>query len=287
MGFVSIAMERTDNQKGFLAQNDPDFILSSRSPHVDGGNNQLLERVVNEHLAPRLASLHKQWRIPAVALESDSDIITEFARLVILPDGREAANFFFRRRDSGMNMSELFDTLLAPTARRLGDFWFEDECDFVEVTLGVTRLRALLETCVRLASGPDAPGRSALLITAPRERHFFGVEVVAAYLGSSGWDTVLSLGRSAAENARAAETQWFSVLGVTVSDEAHLEDAARVIEAVRRRSANRSISVMVGGVALRGRPDLAARIGGDATAEDGQGALLLANRFYYEQLTVI
>ncbi|MBB4196838.1 methanogenic corrinoid protein MtbC1 [Rhodoblastus sphagnicola] len=209
--------------------------------------------------------------------------MAEFARLVIQPDGADAESFFFRKRDEGMGMAALLETLLAPTARQLGESWFQDECDFVDVTLGVTRLRAMLETCVRVSGGPGAPGRNALLISAPKERHFFGVEIVSAFLVSSGWDTTLSLGRSAADSARIAETQWFSVLGVTVSEESDLDGAARVIEAIRRRSANRSIAVMVGGSALRGRPELVARIGADAMAEDGPGALLLANRFYFGQ----
>jgi MerR family transcriptional regulator, light-induced transcriptional regulator len=287
MGFVSSAMECTDRRTDFLATTDSTLILPSQERRVGACENVLLERVVSEHLAPKLANLHKKWRVPAPSYETDADAITEFARLVILPDAKEAAKFFFRKRDEGMSITALLDTLLTPTARRLGDFWFEDECDFVEVTLGVTRLRSLLETCMRFGRGSDSPGRSALLITAPRERHFFGLEIVEAYLVSSGWETVLCVGRSISDNVRAAETQWFSVLGVTVSEEAHLDDAARAIESVRRRSANPSISVMVGGYALHGRPDLAARIGGDAMAEDGPGAVLLANRFYYDQLTIV
>lgn len=284
MDCVGVALESPERHARFLA-----FDASNKlggGPRIGVGPNRCLEQVVNEHLGPKLASLHQQWRVPAFPFEADADVITEFARLVIQPDGRKAANFFFRQCDDGMSMAALFETLLAPTARRLGDFWFEDECDFVDVTLGVTRLRALLETRVRIAGGPGGPGRSVLLISAPKERHFFGLEVVAAFLISSGWDTVLALGRSAADNARAAESRWFSVLGVTVSEETHLDDAARVIEAVRRRSANPAITVMVGGCALHGRPDLAARIGGDAMAEDAPGALLLANRFYFDQLAV-
>jgi methanogenic corrinoid protein MtbC1 len=244
-----------------------------------------LERVINEHLGPRLACLHRKSRDPSLLFEADADVVSEFARLVIKPDATEAEEFFSRQRAEGMSMAALLETLLAPTARQLGDAWFQDECDFVDVTLGVTRLRAFLEGCLRVSSTQGAPGRRALLITAPKERHFFGLDVVSAFLVSSGWDTVPGLGRSAADNARIAESQWFAVLGVSVSEDAHLDDAARAIEAVRRRSANPSISVIVGGCALRGRPDLVARIGADAMAEDGPGALALANRFYFNQAT--
>jgi methanogenic corrinoid protein MtbC1 len=284
MDCVGVALEAPDRQAGFLQLNGSTKLMTRRTTYMGAGESECLERVVNEHLGPKLASLHQQWRVPAFPLEADADVIEEFARLLIRPDGTAATNFFLRKREDGVGMAALFETLLTPTARRLGDFWFEDSCDFVDVTLGVTRLRALIESCVRVGRGPGAPGRSALLISAPKERHFLGLEVVGAFLVSSAWDAVLSLGRSACDNARVAESQWFSVLGVTVSEESQLDDAARAIEAVRRRSANPSISVMVGGWALRGRPDLAARIGGDAMAEDGAGALLLANRFYYDQL---
>jgi methanogenic corrinoid protein MtbC1 len=286
MNFVGDMFECPDRQASFLALNSPKKILTRRALNADAGKSEGLEQVVNNHLAPKLASLHQQCRVLPFPIEQDAQVIAEFARLVILPDGTQASNFFLRKRDDGMSMAALSETLLAPTARRLDKLWFEDECDFLDVTLGVTRLRSLLRTSVQIVNGSVAPGRSALLISAPRERHFFGLEVVGAFLESSGWDTVVCLGRSASDDAHAAESQWFSVLGVTVSDEAHLEGAAHAIETVRRRSANPSISVMVGGWALRGRPDLAARIGGDAMAEDGAEALLLANRFYFDQFAV-
>ena len=281
MGFVSFALNAHDHHTSVVTLKGSRN-MAVRAPFA-GCESARLARVVNEHLGPKLASLHQKWRVPAFPFEADAAVIAEFARLVIKPDATEAEKFFFQRRDEGMSMASLFETLLTPTARQLGEAWFQDECDFVDVTLGVTRLRALLETCVRVSSGPGAPGRNALLISAPKERHFFGLDVVSAFLVSSGWDTFLGYGRSAAENARIAELQWFAVLGVSVGEEAHLDDAARAIEAVRRRSANRSISVVAGGWALRGRPDLAARIGADAMAEDGPGALLLANRFYFDQ----
>jgi methanogenic corrinoid protein MtbC1 len=283
MGFAGFALNAREHNASIVTIRETSRIAPVKAQFVSCQNSRL-ERVVHEHVGPRLASLHQQWRVPAFPFEADAEIITEFARLVVQPDGTAAERFFYKKRDEGMSMAALLETLLAPTARRLGVCWYEDECDFVDVTLGVMRLRALIETCVRVSGAPAAPGRNALLISAPKERHFLGIEVVSAFLLSSGWDTTLSLGQSGTDNARLAGSQWFSVLGVTVSDEAHLDGAARVIEAVRRRSANPSISVIVGGCALRGRPDLAARIGGDAMAEDGPGALLLANRFFFDQV---
>jgi len=282
MGFAGFALNARDHHASIMAIHDASKIAVVK-PQLVESQTARLEKVVNEHLGPKLASLHQKWLVPAFPFEADAEIVAEFARLVVQPDGAAAEQFFLRKRDEGMSMAALFETLITPTARRLGECWYEDECDFVDVTLGVMRLRGLLETCVRVSGAPAAPGRNALLVSAPQERHFLGIEVVSAFLVSSGWDTALCLGQTASAYARLAETQWFSVLAVTVSDEAHLDGAARAIEAVRRRSANPSISVIVGGWALRGRPDLVARIGGDAMAEDGAGALLLANRFFFDQ----
>lgn len=287
MNFVGSTMKFPECQTDLMALNSAKK-LSIKRPTDDlcASQSEGLEQVVNDILAPKLANLHHQWRVPEFPAEYDAQVITDFARLIIRPDGEEATSFFLRCRDTGMGLAALVETLLAPTARRLDKLWFEDECDFVDVTLGVTRLRAMLRTNLRVLNGPSTPGRSALLVSTPRERHFFGLEIIAAFLASSGWEAVVGLGLSGPENAQTAESQWFSVLGVTVSEEAHLEDAARTIEAVRRRSANPSISVMVGGWALHGRPDLVAQIGGDGMAEDGPRALLLANRFYGDQLAV-
>jgi methylmalonyl-CoA mutase cobalamin-binding subunit len=247
--------------------------------------NARLRQVVSERIAPRLALLHHKWIAGDETAPPAPADIAEFCEAILGRDPAAADTLFERLRDRGLTVESLFETLLAPTARRLGELWEEDICDFVDVTIGVNRLRIMME---RYTQAPVAVGdarRRALLIAPPREGHLFGLQMIASFLRASGWEATLEVGRSAQENAATAAGGWFAAVGVTISKAEGLGDAARAIKAVRRASLNTMISVVAGGSAVQGRPDLAARIGADATAEDGPTAALLLQKLYLVNAT--
>ena len=242
-----------------------------------------LESVVRERIVPRLALIHQQWRGAAEAQAPSPLEIDDFGRILLGSDLDAAERFFERMRERGLSADQLFETLLAPAARRLGELWYEDECDFIDVSVGINRLRLLLETYSRVPTATADSRRRALLIATPSERHLFGLDVIASFMRSTGWDTQVEIGATPEDNAETAASQWVAVAGVTMSQESLLGDVARVVEAVRRASLNRSIIILVGGRAFKGRPDLVARVGADATADDGPGAAMLAHRLYVRQ----
>jgi methanogenic corrinoid protein MtbC1 len=202
---------------------------------------------------------------------------------VIGSDPSLAMEFAERMRDRGVSADVIFETLLAPTARHLGEMWEQDYCDFVEVSLGIGRLQTLLGELSQSHAAMTDLRRRALLISTQADSHVFGLDIVASFLRSSGWDTIIEKGLGFEHNARTAEKHWLAVVGVTMSREANFEAVARAIVAVRRSSMNPAISVMVGGVAFIGRPDLVLRVGADAAANDGPGAALLAQKLYLRQ----
>jgi methanogenic corrinoid protein MtbC1 len=242
-----------------------------------------LHSVVLERVLPRLALIHQAWKAGAAENLPTTEDIESFGAAILETDSTAAHQLFQQMRERGLTVDVLFETLLAPTARRLGELWFEDLCDFVDVTVGVNRLRIMLEMYANAPSQIGDPRRRALLVSTPDEAHLFGLDMVANFLRASGWDTALEVGRSAGENAETVASSWFAVAGFTISKEEHLSAAARAIDAIRRASVNTKIAVIVGGWALRGRPDLVARIGGDAAAEDGPSAALLAQKLYIGQ----
>ena len=65
-------------------------------------------------------------------------------------------------------METLYVELLEPTARHLGEMWDRDECDFIDVTLGVGRLQKLLAIFNDTYSLPQLGDRRVFLMaTAP------------------------------------------------------------------------------------------------------------------------
>jgi methanogenic corrinoid protein MtbC1 len=73
-----------------------------------------------------------------------------------------------------------------------------------------------------------------------------------------------------------ARSEWFAVIGFSVSCTSRMDTLATSIRRVRRVSRNPAVSIMVGGPAFVEHPELVALVGADATATDARQAALQA-----------
>jgi methanogenic corrinoid protein MtbC1 len=235
-----------------------------------------LADLVSIEIIPRLATLH------AVVQPADHptlEEIAELARLVLSPDGREAAAYVTSLKERGLSVDLLFAELLEPAAQLLGRLWESDEVDFIDVTLGVGRLQALLSVfnCTHeIAASSDL--RSVLMVTVPGEQHSFGVAMVERLLDAGGWRIHSEREARPVAVGRLVAKEWFAVAGVALSDRGNLEDAAATVKAIRNRSCNPRIGIMVGGPVFSTDPALALAIGADGTASTAATAVVLAQK---------
>ena len=177
----------------------------------------------------------------------------------------------------GMTAGTILIELLGPVARRLGEMWETDACDFVQVTIGLHRLRlamnGLLPDC-----GPGsqpATGFRILLVPAPGEAHLIGLDVAERFFRNEGWEAE----RADAENLVAAlARRWFDVIGFSVSCHRFVGALRHATAAARQASRNRSIRILVGGPIVSDDPSFAAAVGADSAAADAPGAVALARK---------
>lgn len=240
-----------------------------------------LASIVEAAVVPRLAILHREAgpaRAAALPPVADADIVA-LARLLMGPDMAAPAAYVTMLRERGVDMDLLFLTLLEPTARFLGTLWERDECDFVDVSLGLARLQSLLAVfnCTHSVPAHD-PRRSVLLATMPDDPHFFGVSMVGKFLRAGGWTVVEEMGSSVERLTSLVREGWFAVVGLTVGSDRHLATLPEAIRRIRAASRNRLLGVMVGGQSFTGDPALVRTMGADATAGDAPTAVLLAQR---------
>ena len=220
-----------------------------------------LTSVVSERIAPRLRGLHGDIRNPAPFDDPGRDAVVLFCALTMEPSDQAAVAFFEDLRDRGHSLETLFIHLLEPAARRLGELWHQDHCDFADVTLGVTRMCELLAIHGADDSAPARDIRHRALLISPRgEGHGLGVDMVASFLRAARWDVRVEKGLDPDECAAEVAAEWIGVAGVTLSVPAGLEMVARAIENMRRASANRELRVVVGGPVFLAEPELAASV---------------------------
>ena len=239
-----------------------------------------LSRVVEAEILPRLMLAHRvaDRGAPCPSPRRPTpDQIARFSALLLSNDD-DAATHVLGLLDDGLSLDALLLDLLAPAARHLGELWEADECDFVDVTVALGRLQAIArELCRRLEAGPmPREERRILLVPCPGETHLFGLSLAASFFRETGWHVSLGANRSVGDTLALAATDWFEVIGLSLSCEVHMPALTETVRALRAASRNRGVRILVGGPHFARMPGDGPRVGADAAAADGRSAPAIA-----------
>lgn len=242
-----------------------------------------LSTLIESEIIPRLMVAHA-GDFHAVALARDDQVIDyaeveDFAPLAMQVEADALLAHVEAILARGVSVDTIMVDLLAPTARLLGEYWEEDRCDFVDVTMGLWRLQEVVHEIAarapierRLAAG----GYRALFASMPGDQHNFGTVVIDEMFRCAGWITDRLHGPETADLVKRVGSDWFDLVGLTVSRECHKATLCSVIAALRNVSKNPQLCVMVGGRVFSEDPALAAKVGADGTARDAKIALQVA-----------
>lgn len=241
-----------------------------------------LARLVEGEIIPRLMLAHSQGRPDSArnAIVRLGPETTEKFALYSLSAGHESLLAIIGGLlQQGVPMESIYLDLLGPAARRLGDFWSDDQVSFADVTIALGRLQQVVRELS--LHGPQeegfaSQGRAALFAPAPGEQHTFGLVIIEEFFRRSGWRTWTELGGVRDEILGAVRAHKFDLFGMTASSDDGLDQIAELIMSIRSASRNRDISIMVGGRLFLERPELVGQIGADAMAVDAKEAVLKA-----------
>ena len=245
-----------------------------REPH--SSLNDLVER----EIIPRLMLAHDVDAPTAHPADISQVEIDALAPLALCASADLLLDRIDQFLNRGLTIEQVMVHLLAPTARRLGTWWEEDRCDFVEVTMGLWRLQEVVREIVMRAT-PAWPGggvgsRRALFSAAPGEQHDFGPIMVSETFRLAGWDVDTVIGGDMSELLERVASSHLDIVGLTVSCDCHSGRLPSIIHALRSVSRNPRLRILVGGRVFCENPALAVEIGADGTAPDASAAVLMA-----------
>jgi methanogenic corrinoid protein MtbC1 len=244
-----------------------------------------LMRTIEGEIVPRLIMSRrlKAATVPPEVIYNELDEldVKEFVRLLLAHEPEVASAYVDTVRSRGAGLEAICLDLLAPAARELGLLWEEDECDFMQVTVGLCRLHQVLRDlspAFDCDEFPEEGDRGILLVTYPGEQHTFGVTLVAQFLRRAGWEVTQGSPGTVAELLALTRQNFFALVGLSVASDRKRDELAETIRSIREQSRNRAIGVLVGGPLFIANPELAARVGADATASNGRDAVHQAER---------
>ncbi|HEX8389210.1 MAG TPA: cobalamin B12-binding domain-containing protein [Sphingomonas sp.] len=246
---------------------------------ADVDYDRSLSMLIESEIIPRLMVAHAPGTPETAALGILAEEIVALAPLALEVEADALLAHIEAILARGVSVDAVMVDLLAPTARLLGEFWEEDRCDFVDVTMALWRLQEVVhEIAARnvadriLAAG----GHRALFASMPGDQHNFGTVVVDELFRRDGWATDRMSGARTPDLIKRVGEEWFDLVGLTVSCDAHIAPLPSVIAALRNVSRNPRVCIMVGGRVFSAEPGLAAQVGADGTAGDARRALKLA-----------
>jgi methanogenic corrinoid protein MtbC1 len=245
-----------------------------------------LNRTIEGEIIPRLMMLFEQdiaetrYTDRNERLAPSATEVAEFVQLLLRHDAYVAGEYVENLRSGGMPLSTIYLSLLAPAAHHLGKLWEDDECSFTAVTIGVSRMHQVLmrfSPCFCAGRSEDAAaGFSALIVPMPGEQHTFGLFMVIEFFRRQGWNVWGGSPQSDQDLFDLLRTQSFDVIGCSVSADRHLKELPERIRLIRQHSCNPDIKVLVGGRVFSEQPELFNKVGADATATSGEGAVKIA-----------
>ena len=183
-------------------------------------------------------------------------------------------------RAEGASPDAIYLSYISAAALRLGERWVADTATFFEVTLGLSRLHAILrELRPAFLADEIAPldGCTALLAPVPGETHMLGVTIAADYFRRSGWRVDLGTSASLDVIVATARRTPYAVIGLSASSRQMVETIGETIVALR--AARCDAKVVVGGYITQLEPEIAAMVGADLAVSDAESAAIELQRF--------
>jgi len=248
----------------------------ARHPGLDDPRVQIaLSRLVSRKIIPRLATRTARERRRAFRARNVD--LAAMCGLVLRSHADPAIAQSDAQRRADLSQAPNLPDLLTRIAQRLGDYWADDRCTFLEMGLALSRLHDILDG---QSHADDRSLRGAdykiALLGLPGDQHLLGLSMVERAFTAHGWDARASRCDHMNDIERLVSENWFSGVGLGVNLTRQLDQAQDAIQTIRAASRNPDVWILVGGAAIASDSTLAARIDADAFAHDAQQALAAA-----------
>jgi methylmalonyl-CoA mutase cobalamin-binding subunit len=190
--------------------------------------------------------------VPFTASQLDRQIMAAMRAAALSVNRDDCTAVLQHALQSGITRDDIADFYIPELARDLGTDWCTDMLGFASVTIGVSRLQAMLrelgpEWAGDQSSNPAAP--SIMLIVGQDVYHTLGAMVLSGQLRRKGLSVRLMLGADLHDLAlKLAKTSYDAVFISSTSGES-LESLRRIVYVIRA-SSKTTMPIVIGGTIL-------------------------------------
>lgn len=226
-----------------------------------------LPSLVESVVIPTLAGLRREQ---VRALPPIDPRVAELAGLLIASDPTAASVLARELSSRAGPLSSARASLFDPTARSLGDLWYDDDCSGLELDLALMRMQDIVRELGEVALPTGLTPYAVLVAPQPGESHLLGAALDTELLGQAGWNAQAEFPETDDALQALVAGAWFDALDLSLSSALRREDAVprleRTIATARLASQNPALVVVVGGRVFTEPGRVAASVGADVNA---------------------
>jgi methanogenic corrinoid protein MtbC1 len=152
---------------------------------------------------------------PAVA-----EYVARLVELALNADDLAMGKLMAGFAEQGWTSDAILTLLIEPAARALGDAWLDDQCNELDLTIGLSMLQLAGHT-VRYSPSAQSIRNSryrVLLATAPGEKHMLGTTLLADQFLAAGWQVDMAFPESDEALTNQMNTQHPDAVDIGLSD---------------------------------------------------------------------
>jgi hypothetical protein len=239
---------------------------------LQGPAGSILKDILVTAVLPELVARHakQDWTTPWPIDQRARAL----ADLLVGPDSNAAIELLRTLQSSDGAIRHLYENLLEPSARRLGDLWGADLCSELDVTIGLGQLQRAIRILNEEITQPTLPKGlfvpAVLVVPEPGESHSLNSVLDADVLTNAGWDPLTEFPASDEALQDLIAGTWFDALDLSLSPsfrrEHWLPRVTQTIALARHASRNPALVVVVGGRIFSEDSKAGARVGADASS---------------------
>ena len=232
---------------------EPEERVAPSNKPLLGPASAILKNVIVSAVLPEITARHAAagkrgpWPIDSRAraladllIGAGSNAPYEFLRTLSHQDG---------------SVRHLYETVVEPAARMLGNLWTADVCTELDVTLGLSQLQRAVRQLNEDTMQPISPAGlilpAVLIVPEPGEVHVINAALDSDALWNAGWDPLSEFPVSDEALQDMVAGSWFDALDLSLSASFRrdhwLPRVEKTIALARHASQNPALVVVVGG----------------------------------------
>ena len=227
----------------------------------------------------RRLSDHQTIKSVQIDIPTESSI-DDLAEALMTPDASAGITFVERVRAQGASVETVYVAYLAEAAKTLGRWWDEDRVTFVDVTIAIGHVYAIMRSLRSsfYSTSTRPPTKSALFAMVPGDDHSLGVEMAADLFRKNNWDIALQVGLSHDALVDYISASGHDIIGLSAGSERSIVPLAKLVVALRISVPKTSILVCGNVTCIA--PDVVELMGVDAMPIQVEDALSEADRLW-------